>query len=296
MEPHRARPNSAPLVVIVGETGTGKSALAIEVAQEFGGEIIAADSRTVYRGMDIGTAKPTVEERRGIPHYGLDVVAPDESFTAYAFQQLAYRAIDDIAGRGKLSILVGGTGLYVDSVLYDFQFRSAADRSEREVLQALSVSELQRRINDAGLAMPENSQNSRHLIRVLEAGAPPQQAKKLRDNTLVLGLTAPRAVLQRCIIKRVDAMLAAGLIDETKKLYEQYGAIEALQTPGYRAFIAYLRGEIDLETAKQQFIQADLQLAKRQRTWFKRNPDIHWLSPDNKLAQARALVQGFLAE
>ena len=288
------RSNEPPVIVIVGETGSGKTAMAVELAKLFKGEIVAADSRTVYRGMDIGTAKPTSEERQGIPHYGFDVAEPGGQFTAYDFQQLAQQAIADIAGRGKVPIIVGGTGLYVDAFLYGFSFRSKADDGARTALQQLSVPELQRRVLAAGLHLPENSQNPRHLIRLLEAGASPNQPKVIRPNTLVLGLRVPRDKLEQRVTARVEAMFAAGLVDEVKALAKHYGGAEALRAPGYKAVCAYLRGEADLAEAKRMFIRDDLRLAKRQRTWFKRNPNIHWLDGENKLEQANVLVSAFL--
>lgn len=283
-----------PVVVIVGETGSGKSALAIELARRFDGEIIAADSRTVYRGMDIGTAKPTAEERQGIPHYGLDVIEPGGQFTAYDFQQLAKNLVTGIAGRNKLPIIVGGTGLYIDAFLYDFVFRPKPDDAVRADLQLLSISELQKRILAAGLEFPENAQNPRHLRRLLEAGAAPAQPKIPRPNTLVLGLRVPRDRLEQRITERVETMFASGLINEVKTLLDRYGDVEALRAPGYKAVGAYVRGEIDLKEAKRRFIRDDLRLAKRQRTWFKRNPSIHWLDGEDKLEQAAELMSAFL--
>lgn len=283
-----------PLIVVVGETGSGKTALAIELAQRFDGEIIAADSRTVYTGMDIGTAKPTAEERQGVPHFGLDVVEPGQHFSAYEFKQLAQTAIENISSRGKLPIMVGGTGLYVDAVLYDFAFRPQPEVKKRQELQGLSIEELQSRILAAHLPLPDNSQNPRHLTRVLESGTAPQQNKKLRANTLVLGITLPRDQLEARIKARVEAMVAAGLINEVRVLAARYGDAEAFRTPGYKAFLEYVRGNTTLAEAKRQFARDDLRLAKRQRTWFKRSSDIHWLTGQDKAVEAMNLVAQFL--
>lgn len=288
------RSDEPPVVVIVGETGSGKTALAVELAKLFDGEIIAADSRTVYRGMDIGTAKPTAEERQGIPHYGFDVVEPGDQFTAYDFQQLAQQLTLDIASRNRLPIIVGGTGLYVDAFLYGFSFRPKPDEEVRATLQQLPIPELQERVLAAGMQLPENSQNPRHLIRLLEAGAPPAQSKVMRPNTLVLGLRVPHADLEQRVAARVESMFAAGLVDEVKALVRHYSGAEALRAPGYKAVGTYLRGESDLEGAKRMFVRDDLHLAKRQRTWFKRNPNIHWIDGENKLEQANVLVSAFL--
>lgn len=268
---------TSPLIVIVGETASGKSALAMEIAEKYGGEIICADSRTVYRGMDIGTAKPTPEERRRIPHHVLDVVNPDESFTVADFKQYAQAAIDDITARNRLPVMVGGTGLYIDAILYDYVFRAVADPTRRAVLNALAVDELQSRLLRAGIALPKNDRNPRHLIRALETDGQQSERKPLRAHTLVLGLRLDRNVLTQRVHDRIDAMVAAGFIDEVRKFSERYGwDVPAMQAPGYKAFKLYLAGEISLEDAKLQFAKNDLHLAKRQRTWFRRNNSIQW--------------------
>lgn len=283
-----------PLVVIVGETASGKTALALALAKKLNGEIIAADSRTVYVGMDIGTAKPTSSERQGIPHYGLDVANPGDQFSAYDFQQLAKAAISAITTRGKLPIMVGGTGLYIDAVLYNFAFRPKPSPAARASLQGLGVEELQARLLAANSKLPENHANPRHLARLLESGEPPKQHKILRENTVILGLSLPQDDLQDRISRRVDAMVKAGLIDEVKGLIKSHGETEALRAPGYKAFIAYTKGEISLDEAKHQFVRNDLRLAKRQRTWFKRNKDIHWLAGDDIITQAVELITPFI--
>ena len=281
-----------PLVVLVGETASGKSALALELAERVGGEIICADSRTVYKGMDIGTAKPTPAERARVPHYGLDEVTPDKSFSAAAFQRLATDAITDISSRGKLPIMVGGTGLYIDSVLFGFEFRAPADPAERERLQAMSIAELQAEIAEKGLPMPENRQNKRHLTRLLEAGVATAIHKTMRPHTLVLGLSIDRNELRQRIAARTDAMLQAGFVEEVRRLGEQYGfEVPGLQAPGYKAFHCHLTGELSLEQARDEFIKNDLALAKRQRTWFKRNSSIQWL---NDRSNAVDIVTTFL--
>jgi len=290
MSPDSAHADDPPVVVIVGETGSGKSALAVELAKRYDGEIIAADSRTVYKGMDIGTAKPPVAERQGIVHHGFDVVPPDGQFTAYDFRQLANKEIVDITGRGKLPIIVGGTGLYIDAFLYNFAFRPPLENRLRDDLRSMTVPELQARIRAVGLPLPVNATNPRHLARLLESGQPPRQDRVLRSRTLVLGLRLERPELEQRIVQRVEDMFAAGLIEETARLHAQYGGIEALRTPGYRAVVAYLSGALSVDEAKQQFVRADLHLAKRQRTWFKRNNDIHWLGRPEMLQEAVDLV------
>ena len=287
-----SQPNNAPLIALVGETASGKTALAIELAKRFNGEIICADSRTVYRGMNIGTAKPTIAEQDGIRHHLLDVVNPDDAFSVADFQRLTQRAIKDIASRGHVPFLVGGTGLYIDAILYDFTFRQAPDPQERRRLQAMTVQELQTEIIERGLTMPENSQNPRHLTSVIETGGLQPSHKILRDNTLILGLSIDREVLKTKLIKRVDAMCEAGFVEEVRSLFATYHSdTPALQAPGYKAFKAYVDGTSSLEEAKEMFVRNDYQLAKRQRTWFKRNKSIHWVT---KQAEAVDLVTTFL--
>lgn len=281
----------APMIVIVGETASGKSALALELAAQLGGEIICADSRTIYKSMDIGTAKPTAEERARIPHHCLDLVAPDQSFTVADFKVCAERAIDDIVRRGNLPILVGGTGLYIDAVLYDFQFRAPSDPAERARLQTLSVEELQTELAEKGISVPENSRNPRHLVRALETGGVTAGRKPLRAGTLVLGLRLDRDVLAERIKDRARQMVARGLVDEVRMLGERYGwDVPALQAPAYKAFRGYISGDISLEYAQAQFIKNDLGLAKRQRTWFKRNNSVQWLDNGGDFTYAVDLV------
>lgn len=289
MEPQS---NDPPLIAIVGETGSGKSALALELASQFNGEIIAADSRTIYRGMDIGTAKPSPEEQAMVPHHLIDVVDPNETFSAADFKRLAEKAIDDIGERGKVPFLVGGTGLYADAVLYDFSFRPKPDLVLREKLQKMSVSQLQHLLLEADIPLPENEQNPRHLIRAYETKGVLPERHLLRCNTLIIGLTVDREKLRATITHRVDAMVAAGLIEEVRAIADMYGwDAPALQAPGYKAMRSYIDGNCSMEEAKTLFIQNDMQLAKRQRTWFKRDKHIHWIC---KKAEAVDLITTFL--
>jgi tRNA dimethylallyltransferase len=269
---------SKPLIVIVGETGAGKSALAIKLAKQFNGEIIAADSRTVYRDMDIGTAKPTPKERAAVPHHLLDVVDPDEKFSAAEFKKMANKAIEEISQRGKLPIMAGGSGLYVDSVLFDYKFRTPAANT-REYLNKKSITELQLTILERGLPMPKNAQNPRHLIRMIETDGLVSVKSELRPNTLVIGLRTDREGLRQRLKARADAMFKAGLINEIKLLVKLYGwDNEALRAPGYKSCREYIEGVESLEAAKKKLVQDHLNLAKRQRTWFKRNKSIQWFS------------------
>ncbi|MBX6334433.1 tRNA (adenosine(37)-N6)-dimethylallyltransferase MiaA [Candidatus Saccharibacteria bacterium] len=289
-----SRSENTPLIVIVGQTASGKSALAMHLARRFGGEIVAADSRTVYRGMDIGTAKPTPQDRAMVPHHLIDVVNPDEPFNVADFQRLANAAIDDIVSRGKLPILVGGTGLYVDAVIYNFGLRKPANPALRRELESLSVEELQARLIDQGLPLPRNERNPRHLIRAIEAGGETAVRAPLRPNTLVIGLQVDPEVLRDKIARRVDAMVKAGLVEEVRRLSEQYGwDVPALQAPAYKAFRPYIEGRISLEEAKQQFARYDWQYARRQKTWFRRNKDIVWI---DRAEEIEDLITSFLSK
>lgn len=238
------------LLVIVGPTASGKTAAAIEIAQMYEGEIVCADSRTVYRGMDLGTAKPTTEEQELVPHHLLDVVEPDEAFTVADFKELANQAIEDVQRRNKLPIMVGGSGLYVDAVIFDYGF---------------SDSEAAR-----------NPINPRHLS--LDT---PRPRSGLRPNTVVVGINPDLEILKQRVKDRVDAMVKDGFMDEAKKLFTSYGTdVKALHAPGYKAFKDYFENKISLDEAKAQFVRNDYLLARRQRTWFKRNKSIHWF--DNR--------------
>jgi tRNA dimethylallyltransferase len=270
--------NQSKLVVLVGETASGKTELAIRLAEQFDGEIICADSWTVRRGVDIGTAKPTAEERARVPHHLLDVVGPDEDFTAAVFKDLANAAIADIVSRGKLPIMVGGTGLYIDGVLYNYGFLSQGDRETRKLATNVTNSTLLEMIAARGLSTEGiDIRNKRRLIRLLETNGARPTKNELRKNTLLLGLKVERDVLQARIEQRVDHMLEAGLEDEVRGLVERYGwDCEALKGVGYAQWRGYFLGTDSRAEVRKKIIKATLELAKRQRTWFKRNTSIHW--------------------
>jgi tRNA dimethylallyltransferase len=262
------------------------------MAQRWDGEIIAADSRTIYRGIDIATAKPTIQERALIPHHLLDIVRPDEAFSAAAFKDAALKAIHEIASRGKLPILVGGTGLYIDSILYDFQFQSKADPAKRKVLQGLSIEELHSVLRKRAIPLPKNERNPRHLIRAIETEGQVSERRELRSNTLVIGLAVDRPELKQRLERRVDAMMDAGLFAEIQGIAERFGwDAPGLQTSGFKALKGYFDGEFKLGKARELFVRDHLKLAKRQRTWFRRNADIHWIC---KKEEAVDLMTTFL--
>lgn len=289
---HKVSDAAAPLIVIVGPTASGKTALALDLAEKFGGEIICADSRTIYRGMDIGTAKPTAQEQARVPHHCIDLIDPDETFSVATFKKCALRAIDDIQGREKLPILVGGTGLYIDAILFDYTFGEPADADLRAELSEKTVESLQAMIRRLGYVMPENKQNKRYLIRTIERRGCAGRRSSLRPSTMVIGLSIERNVLKGRIAVRADAMLEAGFADECRRLAQQYDEnAPAFLAPGYQAFMMYVRGGYSYEQARDVFIRGHLRLAKKQRTWFQRNDSIHWI---HDRSEAVDLVTTFL--
>lgn len=283
----------APLVVVVGETASGKSALAIELAKQFDGEIICADSRTVYSEFDIGSAKPTILERAEVPHHLLDVADPSGIFTAAVFQKIAQTTIDALVRRGKLPIMVGGTGLYVDSVLYGYKFPAAPPAELRVKLSNMSLDELLLRAQQQGIVMDGiDTNNKRRVTRHLENGGVRPTKQTLRPSTLVLGLTIPRDELCDRVEKRVGDMLASGLEFEVQNLAKRYGwDAEPMKGIGYREWQAYFEGGQNLAETRTQIIADTMGLAKRQRTWFRRNKSIQWV---NDRSKAVDLVTTFL--
>lgn len=285
--------NNLPLIVIVGPTASGKSDLAMQVARQFNGELICADSRTVYKGMDIGTAKPSPEDRQQIRHHLLDIVEPGQLFTAADFKRLALKAITDIRSRGKLPIMVGGTGLYIDAVIFDYQFSAPANPEERKKLQALSINELQQICRDKNIEIPVNSKNKRHLIRAIELNGLPNNTSVIQDHTLVVGISTDRELLRKRVNRRAEQMIRQGILKEVQMLGERYGwESEAMTGNIYRIFKDVVQGQKQLSGATEEFVRSDMALAKRQMTWFKRNPHIIWGTPDELLA----IVQKFVVK
>lgn len=284
------------LIAIVGPTAVGKTAVAIELAKHIGGEIVSADSMLIYKGMDIGTAKPTEKERQGIPHHLIDIVEPWESFSVAEYQALAEKAIAGVAARGKWPILAGGTGLYVQSVIdpYDFteivtqpEFRQEMNlRVEREGSIALHR---ELAAVDPIAAAKIHPNDPRRIIRALEVfhftGRPISSYwelhKKLppKYDLLYIGLTMERSALYRRVERRVDQMIAQGLVEEVKSLLDAGVApgSTAMQGLGYKEIVQYLQGQVDLETAVYILKRDTRHFAKRQLTWFRRDRRINWL-------------------
>ena len=282
---------SKPLVVIVGETASGKSSLAMSLAEELDGEIICADSRTIYKGMDVGTAKPSRQDQAKVPHHMLDVVLPDQPYSAADFKRGATQAIADIRRRGRLPIMVGGTGLYVDAVVFDYNFRVKYNDKIRVHLQGKTLEELRRLAADAGFTTLANSSNKRHLMRVLESGeAQTADRQQMIENVVIIGLKLSRAELRSRLKARIEQMFKRGLRREVDELVKKYSwEHESLTGIGYREFEGYYMHEISMAQVKRNILQHTLSYAKRQRTWFKRNPDIVWF--DNSQEAKKYVIQ-----
>ncbi len=267
-----------PLIVIVGPTASGKTAFAIRLAQKINGEIICADSRTVYTGMDIGTAKPTKQERQLVPHWGLDIVEPNIRFSAANFQTYALKTIADIRNRGKTPILVGGTGLYVDAIIFDYQFGSAPDEYLRQQLNGMNLEELIQYCIKNNIQLPENDKNKRYVIRAIEQKSiNSKRSDKPNDNTIIVGITTDREELRKRIAQRTEQLFEDNVIEEARQLSSKYGwSHESMTGNIYPLCRQYIDGTISLDELKQRFIMLDMRLAKRQMTWLKRNTYIHW--------------------
>jgi tRNA dimethylallyltransferase len=281
------------LIAIVGPTASGKTSLALDIAERLNGEIICADSRTIYKGMDIGTAKPTLNEQSRVRHWGLDLVEPNESFSVADFQQYAYKAAADIQRRGKLALLVGGTGLYVDSVLYNFTFGPQANPSERERLEAMTIEQLTTYSVNNNIPLPENHKNKRHVIRAIERKSISGISKStLPSEYRVVGIATSTYTLRTRIVQRTEHLFECGVEKEATLLGKKYGwNTEAMTGNIYPLLKLHLEGSLTLQEVKEKFTTADYQLAKRQMTWFRRNPDILWV----RLTEAEKYIQSVLA-
>ena len=288
-----------PLVVITGPTASGKTDLAVRAAHRLKGEIISADSMQIYRYMNIGTAKPTVEEQQGIPHHMIDIVNPDEEFNVALFQKRAYETISNIWSRGKLPILAGGTGLYINSAIYPMDFTDAVDDPEyrrqlNEKLTQFGNAWLhdQLREIDPNTADRLHPNDTRRIIRAMEVyhstGKPMEAFRQnYREmeppyHLLLYGIAPERSMLYDRIHSRVDRMLDSGLVQEVKGLLDQgYSKnLVSMQGLGYKEIIFYLKGLSTLDEAAGILKRDTRRFAKRQMTWFRKEQRIIWLDPD----------------
>lgn len=284
---------TTPLIVIVGPTASGKTAVAIDIAKQVGGEIISADSRTIYRGMDIGTAKPSLAEQSGVTHWGIDISDLDDDFSAARFKAYAEHAIEVIRKRGNIPILVGGTGLYIDSIVFNYVFGPVSDPEKRAVLENMSIQQLHNYCIHNNILLPENSQNKRYVIRAIERhGHIPTRRLTPIDNTIIVGITTNKEVLRQRIQDRTRDMFEKGIVQEAKQLAQKFGRANTRLTANtYGVAYEYIDGKLTIREAIEKAAIFDWRLAKRQLTWLKRNQFIHWLP----LEQVKAYVLASLA-
>jgi tRNA dimethylallyltransferase len=297
---------SLPLIIICGPTATGKTALAIEIAELFSGEIISADSRQVYRGLDIGSAKATSEERARVPHHLIDVAAISETFSVADFKELATRAITDIRSRGKLPIICGGTGMYISALIDDHQLPAVDPNPElRYELEQLSTETLSERLNklDPERARSIDYKNRVRLIRAIEIatklGTVPKlvtrSQKKSEHEVLMIGLTLPKEILVERITARIHDRIPA-LFEEIRQLLRDGISADRLQSFGleYRHGTEFVEGSINEKDFVSILTTKTWQYVRRQMTWFKRDNRITWFNPISDKQKILAHVQDFL--
>lgn len=285
--------NKEKLAVIVGPTAVGKTKISVDVAKKLRGEIISGDSMQIYRGMDIGTAKIKKEEMQGIPHHLIDIKDPEESFSVAEFQRIVREKISEISRRGRLPMIVGGTGLYIQSVLYDYRFTGKGNtgRLRKELQERLrreGTEKLYRELSgiDPDSAIKIHPNDGRRIIRALEiyysTGVTMtehlrKQRNELRYDAAIVGLTMDRERLYRRIDERVDRMIEAGLLEEARRFYDRgLRGCQSIQAIGYKELYAYFDGTLSLAEAIALLKKNTRNYAKRQYTWFKNKMDVQW--------------------
>lgn len=290
------------IVVIVGPTASGKTAISIEVAKQLNGEIISADSMQVYKEMNIGTAKVTKEEMQGIKHYLIDVVSPEERYTVSDFKQAAEKSIQEILKKGKVPIIVGGTGLYVNSLIYGIEYQDMQfdEKYRDELMKKAETENGLRELYKEAVKIDEeamskiSSNDKKRIIRVLEIYKSTgktkteleflSRQKEIEYDYKVFGMLMDRQKLYNRINVRVDSMIEQGLIKEVDELYQKYKKFPtAMQGLGYKEVIEYFNGILTKEEMIEKIKQESRRYAKRQMTWFRRNQNIHWLDTENDL-------------
>ena len=310
LKPSKKKPRIKPLpkvIVIVGPTASGKTSLGIRLAKKFNGEIVSADSRQIYRGLDIGTAKPTLKERQTVPHHLTDVKYPNQPYTVAQYKRDCLRAIRQIVKKNKLPIIVGGTGLYIKAVVDNLSIpRVKADPLLRKELeQELQSRGLNFLYNELIKLDPEaayivDPRNPRRVIRALEIAMSTKkpfsetrrQGKPLFE-FLQIGISRPKEKLKERINKRIDAMVETGLVEEVKNLIKKYPlGTSAFEAIGYREIIDHLEDRLSLEEAVELMKRNTWYFAKRQLTWFRKDKSIHWITTPRK---AERLIKNFLA-
>lgn len=289
------------LIVIAGTNASGKSGLGVELASRYGGEIVSADSRQVFRGLDLGSGKITPQEMQGVPHYLIDVCQPGDFFSMADFQRLAYAAIDGIQARGKLPFLVGGTGLYVDAVSEGYELSDRApDLALRAELETHTTPELYQMLQEKLPGTEIDPRNRNRVMRALERLAADDYhpgKRQPRYEVLKLGVSWDRETLKQRIDERLERRLRDGMVQEVQELLDAGVSREFLMKLGleYRYLTRYLDGELTYEQMVLELGNAIKKFAKRQVTWFKKDPAIHWLDMRaDPAAQAAALINRFL--
>lgn len=302
------------VVVIIGPTAVGKTAISIELAKRFSGEIISGDSMQIYRGMDIGTAKISKEEMDGIPHHLIDIKNPEESFSAFDFQKLVRKKITEITKRNHLPMIVGGTGLYIQSVIYDYQFNdhSTDDNIRNNLYRRLELEGIAPLYQELKRIDPQAAENihpnnKRRVIRALEiyyttgqtmTEQKLNQQRELLYDVALVGLTMERDVLYERINKRVDQMIRQGLVKEAKVFYDQgLKNVQSTQAIGYKELFHYFDGKISLDEAIEQIKKNTRRFAKRQLTWFRNKMDVEWfdMTDSQKFGENLEKISKFIA-
>ena len=294
--------NKKTVIVIAGPTASGKTSLSIGIARKIGGEIVSADSMQIYKDMDIATAKPTAEEIQDIPHHLISIVDSDESFSVAAYKERAMEAIADIFCRGRIPVVVGGTGLYIDTLVNNTTFFDFDKSDQREKLQMRLQNEgIEKLFDELKSVDPETAKrlhinDTKRILRALEVyystgktislQAELSHENESQYNWLIIGLTAEnRDVLYDRINRRVDIMLDDGLIEEAKTFFSSEKSSTAKQAIGYKELKGFFDGSISLEEATENLKRETRRYAKRQLTWFRRNKNINWINIDNKTSE-----------
>ena len=272
------------IIVIVGPTGVGKTKLSIELAKKLDAEIINGDSVAIYRNLDIGSAKPSIEEREGVLHHLIDIKDVFEDYSVYDYQRDVRKLIDEIHARGKRIIIVGGTGLYIKAALYNYKFFK---QSDIKLYEELSNQEIYDKICKYDCVVNAHVNNRQRLVRLLNKLENNEEISNCKDELLykvrVIGLTTDRDYLYERINKRVDEMFEQGLLEEVKSFYDAGIDSKALKTAiGYKELYSYFDGDITLEEAKELIKKRSRNYAKRQYTWFNNQMDIKWFDVDFK--------------
>ena len=305
------------IIVIVGPTAVGKTSLSIQLAKHFQGEIISGDSMQIYRGLDIGTAKVTVKEMQGIAHHLIDIREKEESYSVAEFQKEARQHIKNIQSRGNIPIIAGGTGLYIQALLYDYKLGATSEEDEtdsrliRESYESFAENNgnealWQKLVSVDPLAAEKIHQNNRRkVIRALEVFEQtgksifaPEKVPKERYDAFIIGLNTDREVLYQRINQRVDEMMTKDLVEEARSLFE-HPDTQAAKAIGYKELFGYLAGNESIETAVEAIKQNSRRYAKRQLTWFRNKMDVHWfdlVKHPEEIKEIETQVQKWLQE